>query len=150
MLHHLPDHMRAGVRRKLKRAWGERDPDKALSQLQHLAHFLEERYPGAAASLREGMEETLTITRLGIPPGLTKTLFSTNPVESMISVGRTVTRNVTRWRNGKMVLRWTAAGIEVAERQFRKVKGYKEIPILIAALRAHAKEVMSEGTDKVA
>lgn len=88
------------------------------------------------------MDETLTIMRLGIPPGLTKTLFSTNPVESMISVGRTTQRNVTRWRNGKMVERWVAAGIEVAQKQFRKVKGYKELPLLINALAAHAKEVL--------
>lgn len=148
ILRHLPDHMKAGIRRKIRRAWSERDPDKALAQLQQLAHFLEDRHPGAASSLREGMEETLTITKLGIPPGLTKTLFSTNTVESMISVGRTTMRNVKRWRNGKMVCRWVAAGMEVAAKQFRKVKGYKEIPVLIEALAAHAKEV-SHQADRV-
>lgn len=148
VLRHLPDHMKAGVRRKMDKAWSERDPEKALSQLQQIAHFLEDRYPGAAASLREGMEETLTITRLGVPLGLSKTLFSTNPVESMISVGRTTMRNVKRWRNGKMVCRWVAVGMEVASKQFRKVKGYKEIPILIEALAAHSKEV-SPQADKV-
>lgn len=147
---HLPEHLRAQVRKKMRRAWSERDPEKALSQLQHLAHWLEERHPGAAESLREGMDETLTIMRLGIPPGLAKTLFSTNPVESMISVGRTTQRNVTRWRSGKMVERWVAAGIEVAQKQFRKVKGYNEIPILINALAAHAKEVLDTADKMVA
>lgn len=151
VLRHLPDYMKAGVRKKLHRAYAERDPHKALSQLQQLAHFLEERHPGAAASLREGMEETLTITRLGIPPGLSKTLFSTNTVESMISVGRTTMRNVKRWRNGKMVCRWVAAGTEVAAKQFRKVKGYTELtPVLIEALAAHAREVTEERSGKVA
>jgi putative transposase len=145
---HLPEAARPAVRRKLERAWAEPDPDKALLQLKSLAKELEERHPGAASSLREGLEETLTITRLGISPTLGKTLFSTNPVESMISVGRTAMRNVKRWRSGMMALRWTAAGMEIAERQFRRVKGYQQIPVLVEALRKHAGEV-SPSADKV-
>jgi len=148
ILKHLPDHMKAGVRNKLAKAWAERDPAKALSQLQQLAHFLDDRHPGAASSLREGMEETLTITRLGIPTGLSKTLSSTNTIESMISISRTTMRNVKRWRNGKMAERWVAAGMEVAAKQFRKVNGHKQIPVLTNALAAHAKEV-SPQADKI-
>lgn len=148
ILKHLPDHMKQGVRNKLDRAWSERDPAKALSQLQQLAHFLDDRHPGAASSLREGMEETLTITRLGIPPSLSKTLGSTNTIESMISIGRTTSRNVKRWRNGKMAERWVAAGMEIAAKQFRRVNGHGQIPVLINALAAHAKEV-SPTADKI-
>lgn len=94
------------------------------------------------------MEEILTITRLGVPSNLSKVVSSTNCIESIISVGRRVTGNVKRWENGQMVGRWMAASMEVAEKQFRKVAGYKEIPILIEALAAHAKEV-SPQADKI-
>ncbi len=92
------------------------------------------KHPGAAASVLEGLEETLTVTRLGLSPALLKTFKSTNPRESMISVGRTVTRNVKRWRNGKMALRWTAAGMLEAEKQFRRIRGYRDLPSLTRAL----------------
>lgn len=146
---HLPQDVRPLVRRRMRKAWAEEDPDKALGRLRALQAWLEERWPGAAASLAEGMEETLTINRLGVRGSLARTLSSTNTVESAISVARTVTRNVKRWRNGKMVLRWAAAGLEVAERQFRRVNGYREIPLLVAALRAHV-EGVSEVGGKVA
>lgn len=134
---HLPDHVWPQVRGRMRKAWAMTDPDKALRELQALARWLEDRHPGAAASLREGMEETLTITKLGVPPRLAKTMFSTNIIESAISVARTVTHNVKRWRNGKMIERWYAVGLQHAARKFRKVKGYKEIPILVAALAKH-------------
>ena len=79
-----------------------------------------------------------TVARLGIDGRLAKTLMTSNPVESMISIARTTNRNVTRWRDGQMVLRWTAAGMLNAERSFRRVKGYKQMPQLVAALRRHA------------
>ena len=84
----------------------------------------------------EGLEETLTLTltKLGLSPSLLRTFKSTNPIESMISVARTVTDNVKRWRNGAMILRWTAAGVLEAERQFRRVNGYRDLPLLRAAL----------------
>src|SRR5712671_3488000 len=91
----------------------------------------------AVASLLEGLEETLTVTRLGLSPTLLRTFKSTNPVESMISIGRTVAGNVKRWRDGKMVLRWTAAGLLEAEKQFRRVNGYREMAILRRALQQH-------------
>lgn len=141
VLDHLPQHLHPQVRGKLHRAYEETDPKKALQALNRLADSLHEQHPDAAGSLREGVEETLTITQLGIPPALSKTLFSTNPIESMISITQHVTRNVKRWRSGAMVLKWTAVGMEVAEKQFRKVNGYKQISVLIEALAAHVKEV---------
>ena len=79
-----------------------------------------------------------TVARLGIEGRLAKSLTTSNPVESMISIARTTNRNVTRWRDGQMVLRWTAAGMLNAERSFRRIKGYKQMPQLADALRRHA------------
>src|SRR6266568_7120196 len=107
---------RTFVGRKLDQAGKESNADRAEAQLRTLAKHLEVKHPGAATSLLEGLEETLTVTRLGLSPSLLRTFKSTNPVESMISVGRTVAENVKRWRDGKMVLRWTAAGLLEAEK----------------------------------
>ncbi len=85
------------------------------------------------------------MTRLGLPPSLARTLRSTNTIESAFSVARTTMRNVKRWRDGKMVKRWTAAGLEVAQSQFRRVNGYRDLPILTAALQRHAEKVSQEG-----
>jgi putative transposase len=82
-----------------------------------------------------------TVRRLGVGDRLARTLTSTNPVESMISIARTTMRNVKRWKDGEMVCRWTAAGMLAAERSFRRVKGCKDMPLLVAALARHAKEV---------
>ncbi|RDI73201.1 hypothetical protein Gocc_3066 [Gaiella occulta] len=91
--------------------------------------------PDAAASLREGLAETLTINRLGVTGTLLKTVMSTNPVESMIEIVRAHARNVKRWQNGDMRLRWAAAGMTAAHTQFRRVKGYRQLPQLAATLR---------------
>ena len=109
---------------------GQKDPDQARAALKALAQKLDDTHPDAAASLREGMEESLTVTRLGLPPSLARTLRSTNTIESAFSVARTTMRNVKRWRDGKMVKCWTAAGLEVAQSQFRRVNGYRDLPIL--------------------
>jgi putative transposase len=100
----------------------ETDHDRALEQLNTLAVELDHAHPGAAASLREGMEETSTVTRLGITGKLKLTLQSTNPCESMISTVRVIRRNVKNWSSGDMCLRWTAAGMLEAESRFRKVQ----------------------------
>lgn len=139
VLDHLPQRLRTTVGRQLDRAWRSDDAQAALRSLEALARSLEREHPGAAASLREGLEETLTVIRLRLPASLRRTCRSTNPIESMISVGRTVTRNVKRWRDGKMVERWTAAGMVVAQRQFRRVNGYRDLHVLVAALNAHSK-----------
>ena len=137
MLEHLPQAERTFVSRKLNKAWSELDAKRAEAQLRALAKQLEAKHPGTAASLLEGLEETLTVTRVGLSGGLLDTFKSTNPIESMISIARKVTANVKRWRNGKMALRWTAAGLLDAEKRFRRVKGCREMVILRRALRKH-------------
>jgi len=135
---HLPDKDKAWVEAKLVKAFNHPDPDTGLRNAKSLAAQLNKSYPSAAASLREGLEEMFTVARLGIDGRLAKTLTTSNPVESMISIARATSRNVTRWRDGQMVLRWTAAGMLNAERSFRRIKGYKQMPQLIAALKRHA------------
>jgi putative transposase len=137
---HLPERERPWVRRKLRRAWDDPDHGAALAALQALARQLEVAHPGAAGSLREGLAETLTVTRLGLRGRLRATMASTNPCESMIEIVRHIQRNVKRWRSGEMRLRWTAAGMLEAERQFRRVRGHRELPLLVAAL---AREVQA-------
>ena len=137
VLEHLPQTERMFVSRKLNKAWSEPDARRAEGQLRALAKHLETKHPGAAASLLEGLEETLTVTRLGLSGSLLDTFKSTNPIESMISIARDVTGNVKRWKNGKLVMRWMAAGLLDAEKRFRRVKGYRDMPILRIALRRH-------------
>ena len=132
VLDHLADRDRDVVKRRLRRAWAESDYARALEQLTTLASELERSHPGAAASLREGMAETLTVTRLGVTGSLKKTLASTNPCESMIECVRRSARNVKYWQNGEMCLRWTAAGMLEAEQQFRRIIGYKDLAKLAA------------------
>lgn len=134
---HLPDKEQAWVDAKLVKAFAHPDPDTGLANAKRLATQLDKSYPSAASSLREGLEEMFTVARLGIDGRLAKTLTTSNPIESMISIARTTNRNVTRWRDGQMVLRWTAAGMLNAERSFRRIKGYKQMPQLVDALRRH-------------
>jgi transposase-like protein len=134
VLDHLPEHARDSVRRRLRAAWALEDHDRALDRLRALADELARTDPGAAASLREGLEETLTVTRLGVRGSLKRTLASTNPCESMIETVRRISRNVKRWRNGDMCLRWTAAGMLEAETQFRRVIGHGELATLAVAI----------------
>ncbi len=141
VLDHLPDAERPLVQRKLRAAWANSDADVARAQLQALARSLERQRPGAAASLREGLEQTLTVTRLRVSGSLLATVGSTNPVESMIEIIRDHAGRVKHWSSGEMALRWTAAGMLAAETQFRRVKGFRQLPQLAAALqRATADE----------
>jgi putative transposase len=135
---HLPEAERGFIDRKLVKIFAESDPDAGLRHAKALATALARQHPGAAASLREGLSEMFTVTRLGITGTLARTLTTSNPIESMISIARTTNRNVTRWRDGQMVLRWTAAGMLNAQRSFRRVKGYRQMPQLAAALYRHA------------
>jgi len=134
---HLPDKEKAWVDAKLVKAFNHPDPGTGLRNAKSLAAQLDKNYPSAAASLREGLEEMFTVARLGLDGRLARTLTTSNPVESMISIARATNRNVTRWRDGQMVLRWTAAGMLNAERSFRRIKGYKQMPQLVAALKRH-------------
>jgi transposase-like protein len=103
--------------------------------LDNLARRLEHQHPGAAASLREGLDETLTVMGLGLPETLERVLSSTNLIENLFSRVRAIGRRVTHWQSGTMVLRWAAAGVLEAERGFRKLAGYRAMPSLVAALR---------------
>ena len=122
------------VKHQLRSAWAQDDHARALDGLRRLAAELDHHHPGAAASLREGLEETVTLTRLGITGNLRTTLQSTNAIESMISILRRTSRNVKRWQSGDMCLRWTAAGMLEAEQQFRKIIGYSDLAKLALAV----------------
>jgi putative transposase len=134
VLDHLPERDRPTVQRRLRAAWKLSEHAAALDRLGVLAGELERSHPGAAASLREGLDETLTLQRLGIDGQLWRTLSSTNPIESMIEICRRTSRNVKQWSSGDMCLRWTAAGMLEAERQFRKIVGYQHLARLAVAV----------------
>jgi putative transposase len=133
----LPKDLASTVARKMRAAYHDPDALAAESALEALARDLEKKHPGAAGSLREGLFETLTVTRLGVPPTLARTLRSTNAIESMIEICRDHSTNVKRWRDGQMALRWCAAGMLEASKQFRRVNGFLHLPHLRAALEAH-------------
>ncbi|MGO9040956.1 MAG: IS256 family transposase [Mycobacterium sp.] len=131
---HLPRRLRSTVGRKMTDAYHAGSALEAEAALLILATELDRTHPGAAASLREGLDETLTVLRLGVPPTLARTLRSTNCIESMISVCREHAGNVKRWRDGQMALRWCAAGMVEAGKQFRRVNGHLHLPTLRSAL----------------
>jgi transposase-like protein len=137
VLDHLPEDERPLIQRKLRAAWANPVAAEAKAALQALARSLAKQRPGAAASLREGLDDTLTVNRLGVTGALLRTLGSTNPVESMIEIIRDHSRRVKRWSSGEMALRWAAAGMLAAQTQFRRVKGYRQLPELGRALEQH-------------
>src|SRR3984957_6310095 len=108
---------------------------------------LERKDPAAAGSLREGLDETLTVLRFDLPDGLMRTLATTNPIEFLNSRIRKTTHNVTRWERGEMVLRWLSLAFEEASKTFRKLRGYKGIPKLVAGLRAHDVQLDPKSVD---
>jgi transposase-like protein len=126
--------MRPRVRRVLDEAYGLADAALAKRRLEQLAAGLDRSHPGAAASLREGLDETLTLQRLGVTGALYRTLRSTNAIENLNGlVGRFV-RNVRRWRNGRMLVRWIATGLQEVGRSFRRLRGHRDLTALIRAL----------------
>jgi putative transposase len=137
----LPAALASTVAKRMRRAYHHADALVAQADLEALARELHRSHPGAAASLREGLAETLTVIRLGVPPTLARTLRSTNSIESMIAICRDHAANVKRWQDGQMVLRWIAAGMGEATKQFRRVNGYLHLPALRAALEATATTV---------
>jgi putative transposase len=143
----LPERDRDAIRARMRAAWSLTDPDLAEQRLELLAGELERTWPDAAGSLREGMDDTLTLMRLGITGNLAKTLCSTNPCESMIEIVRYTQRNVKRWRDGDMRRRWTAAGMLVAEQQFRRIIGYRDLAQLVIAIERHALHTAPETLD---
>ena len=133
----LPEKLRSVVTARMRRAYRAESALAAEADLSALAAELDRTHPGAAASLREGLDETLTVLRLGVPPTLARTLRSTNAIESMISICRDRSTNVKRWRDGQMALRWCAAGMLEAGKQFRRVNGHLHLRTLRAALERH-------------
>ena len=141
ILDHLPERQRPWVKAIVQRAYRSADVATATRLLQDLARRLDTGHPSAAASVREGLEETLTIIAIGLSEGLRRSFSTTNAVESLISRTRHVKRNVKRWRGGQMVVRWVAAGVLEAVKGFRRLKGHREMPKLIAALRARDQQL---------
>jgi len=133
---HLPPRLRPSVERALTDAWKSERPDLAQRQLERLASSLERDHPGAAASLREGLPETLTLQRLGATGWLYRTLCTTNPIENLNGSIEDYTSNVKRWRGGSMIQRWAGSALMEAEQQFRRIRGHRDLPRLIAALDA--------------
>jgi putative transposase len=136
---HLPDKVARVVERRMRAAYRNPDPLAGQGDLEALAKELEHSHPGAAGSLREGLAETFTVARLRVPPTLARTLRSTNCVESMIEICRDHSTNVKRWESGTMALRWCAAGLLEAKKQFRRVNGHMHLRALRAALHEHAR-----------
>jgi transposase-like protein len=133
----LPGHLAATVTKRMRQAYHAETALVAEAQLEALARELDKTHPGAAASLREGLAETLTVLRLGVPPTLARTLRSTNSIESMISISRAHARNVKHWQSGNMALRWCAAGMAEAGKQFRRVNGHMHLAALRRTLDEH-------------
>jgi len=151
VIERLPKPLHASVRKALRQAWELDDADKAERLLRNLARRLEQEAPGVAVSILEGLDEMLTVNRLGLPTQLRRSLACTNSIENMMGTVRRVCRNVKRWRNAGMALRWTAAGMMEATKGFRRLKAHKQLPILKAALAAHhAKHINVEEDLQVA
>ena len=144
VLEHLPQSVRPSVKRALDDAWNADDAALAQRQLERLARSLETEHPGAAASLREGLEETLTLLRLGITGTLLRSLRSTNAIESVNDKIASYARRVKRWRGGQMILRWVGAAVLDARDGFRRVKGHREMHRLVDALHRHKKTLHPE------
>jgi len=144
VLDHLPDDMRASVGRAMAEAWGSGNLVLAKRQLERLASSLAKDHPGAAASLREGLDETLTVIDLGLDQALYRTFSTTNPIENLNGSIAQFTANVKRWRDGQMVLRWIGAALTDASARFRAVRGYRDMKHLMNALAKRA-----EGTTAI-
>jgi len=136
VLEHLPDELHASVTRVLRDAWDSTNAKLAKRQLERLASSLQAGHPGAAASMREGLEDTLTLQGLGITGALYRTLRTTNPIENLNGSIASYTRNVKRWRDGQMVQRWVASALSDASQRFRALRGFRDMAQLIAALQA--------------
>jgi len=126
--------MHASVNRVLRNAYNAGDPVLAKRHLQRLAGSLQASHPGAAASLREGLDETLTLQQLGITGALYRMLRTTNPIENLNGLIAHYTRNVKRWKHGHMVLRWIASALADAAKRMRKLRGCRQMKTLLQAL----------------
>jgi transposase-like protein len=141
VLSHLPKRLHPSVRKAMGDAYRSKSKATAKKRLQQLAGQLQGDHPDAAASLKEGLDETLTLKDMGLPQSLERTLSTTNPIENLNSTIRRVLRRVKRWRDGAMVKRWVGAGVLEAQRGFRKLRGHKGMPTLVADLSKHAERI---------
>jgi putative transposase len=137
IMERLSPALHASVRRALRQAWELDDADKAEKLIRNLAQRLERDAPGVSKSILEGLDEILTVSRLGLPAELRRSLACTNIIENMMGTVRRVTRNVKRWSSASMALRWTAAAMLEAKKGFRRLKSYKQLPALRVALNVH-------------
>ena len=144
IIERLPQHLHASVKKALRQAWDQDDANKAERLLRNLARRLEHEEPGVSGSILEGLEEILTVIRLGLPHELRRSLACTNIVENALGTVRQVTRNVKRWRHAEMALRWTAAGLLEAQKTFRRLKAYRQLPILRNALQEHLRKAQAD------
>jgi transposase-like protein len=150
ILEHLPEHRHARVDRILREAWESADADLAKRRLENLASSLATEHPSAAASIREGLEQTLTLQQLGIEGNLFRTLRSTNTIENLNGSIATYTRNVKRWQGGSMILRWASAAVLDASKRFRRIRGYKDLDRLTRGLEQIEQEQKSATDQQVA
>lgn len=146
VLEELPEEMRKSIGAALSEAYQSTDVARARRLLQHCANSLKSSHPSAAASLREGLDETLTVMGFGLPRALERTLATTNPIENLMNAVRRVSGRVKRWRGGTMILRWMGAALGEAQKGFRRLKGHAGMKKLVAALRAND-ERLEQGID---
>ena len=144
IMERLPKPLHPSVRRALRQAWEMGDPDKAEKLIRNLARRLEHDAPGVAASILEGLDEILTVSRLRLPNELRRSLACTNIIENMMGTVRRVCCNVKRWRSASTALRWTAAAMLEATKGFRRLKAHKQLHRLRAALQAHRNGTAAE------
>jgi transposase-like protein len=143
IIERLDESLHTGVKKALRQAWDQDDAEKAERLLRNLARRLEHEAPGVSGSILEGLDEILTVIRLGLPPELRRSLACTNIIENALGTARQVSRNVKRWRNGEMALRWTATGMLEAQKTFRRLKAYRQLPILRSALQDHMRKLQA-------
>ena len=147
VLGHLPDEKHRDVRTAIREAYKCTKVETAKRLLNNLLRSLQKNHPSAAASLREGLDETLTVLGLGLSDSLARSLSTTNPIESLNDRIRTTARRVKRWDGGTMVLRWVLVGVLEAERGFRRLKGYKDMPTLVTRLIQHGDALVPSNVD---
>jgi transposase-like protein len=146
IIERLPKPLHASVRKALRQAWELDDADKAERLIRNLARRLEQQAPGVAASILEGLDDILTVIRLGLPAELRRSLACTNIIENMMGTVRRVCRNVKRWQDASMALRWTSAAMLEASKGFRRLKAYKKLSALQTALAVHQAKHTADST----
>ncbi|CAN5833188.1 hypothetical protein BH11MYX2_BH11MYX2_24550 [soil metagenome] len=134
----VPEELKPSVRQALRDAYACGDATRAKRMIANLVRRLRDEHPGASSSLEEGLDETLTVKRLGLPSRLERQLSTTNAIENVIGSMRRISARVKRWRGGRMILRWTVAALADAATRFRRVTGAREgMTPLVRALKEH-------------